>query len=189
MEVIKQSHTSLQKSVKADLTANNEKIQSFQNSVMVDNEKLQRLQESVKTELSGVKADLSSVKADSSKFIQLQEANIKFQEKLRAETKAENEKLAKRIEQQSQQSNKEFAAKLDSEARRLTNLAGQVEKETESELVAMKKQLQVVNMGFESRLEQSSACTQSTVDELANQIVDHRSEVEATISKLEQCRP
>jgi hypothetical protein len=85
MEVIKQSHTSLQESVKPDLSDNNEKIQSFQesfkadfNGVRADNANIQRLQESVKTDVSGVKEDLSSVKVDiSSKFSQLHEANEK----------------------------------------------------------------------------------------------------------------
>jgi hypothetical protein len=198
MEVIKLIHTILQENVKADLSANGEKIQSLQEIVKTDlsgvkkdlsgvkadltanNEKIQSFQDTVKADLSSVKDDISS------KFSQLQEANVKFQEKLRSETKAENEKLAKRFELQSQQSNKEFSAKLDSEARRLTNLVGQVQKETESEIVAMKKQLQEVNTGFETRLDQSSTRTQDIIDELANQMVDHRSEVQATISKLDQ---
>jgi hypothetical protein len=96
MKVIKQSHISLQESVRADLSVNNEKIQLFQekvkadlSGVRADNEKIQLLQERVKTDLSGDNADLSNVKADiSSKFSLLQEANAKFQENLRAETKA-----------------------------------------------------------------------------------------------------
>jgi uncharacterized coiled-coil protein SlyX len=52
--------------------------------------------------------------------------------------------------------------------------------------VAVKRQLQVVNIGFETRLEQRSTCTQGIIDKLASQMVDHRSDVDATISKLDQ---
>jgi predicted nucleic acid-binding Zn-ribbon protein len=52
--------------------------------------------------------------------------------------------------------------------------------------VAVKKQLQIVNTGFETKLKQSSTRIEGIIDELANQMVDHRSEVETTISKLDQ---
>jgi hypothetical protein len=188
---LKQILTGIMEVIRADLGAKNEKIQRLQESNRADlssvktdlsanNEKIQHLQESVKTYLSSVKANISS------KFSQLHEANTKYQENLRAKTKAGNEKLIKSFELQSQQSNKEFLAWLDSESRRLTNLVGQVQKETESELVAVKRQLQVVSTGFETRLEQSSTHTQGIINELASQMVDHRSGVEATISKLDQ---
>jgi hypothetical protein len=46
--------------------------------------------------------------------------------------------------------------------------------------VAVKKQPQLVNTGFETKLEQSSTRTQGTIDELASQMVDHRSEMKDT---------
>jgi hypothetical protein len=52
--------------------------------------------------------------------------------------------------------------------------------------MAVKRQLQLVNTGFETKLEQSITRTQGIVDELASQMVDRRSELEATISKLDQ---
>jgi hypothetical protein len=57
---------------------------------------------------------------------------------------AENEKLIRKFELKNQET-KEFEAKLDSEARRLTNLVGQVQKDAESELLAVKRQIQAVN--------------------------------------------
>jgi UDP-galactopyranose mutase len=75
----------------------------------------------------------------------------------------------------------ECSAKLDSEARRLTNLVGQVQKETEAEFVAVKEQLQIVSTGFETRLEQSVTRTRGMIDELANQ----QAEVEVTLNKLD----
>jgi hypothetical protein len=63
----------------------------------------------------------------------IQQSNAKLQESVKADIdsvrkdiKAENEKLIKRFELQSQDAKKEFSAKLDSGARRLTNLVGQV---------------------------------------------------------------
>jgi hypothetical protein len=90
-----------------------------------------KLHESVRANQESVKADIGSVKADISR--------------VRNDIKAENEKLIKRFELQSQEAKKEFSAKLDSEAWRLINLVGQVQKGTESELLAVKRQIQVVS--------------------------------------------
>jgi hypothetical protein len=195
---------SFQESVRADFSANNKKLESFQESVRTDinsvktdistnNDKLESFQESVRADIGSVKADISnvsaeisSVKADlTTKLNQLQEANLKFQVDLRAETKAESEKLIKRIDQQNMQAKKELSAKLDTEARRLTNLVGQVQKETELELVAVRNQLQSVSSVFETKLEQNGTRTQDSVNELADQLVDHRAEVESNINKLD----
>jgi hypothetical protein len=200
---LKQMLAGFMVTIRADLSTNNEKFQNFQESVRSDicnasaeigkvkadlstnNEKLQSFQENVRADIGGVKTDignvsaeLSSVKADlSARISQLQEANSKFQESLRAEAKAESEKLAKRIEQQGQQIRQETSANLDTEARRLTNLVSQVRKETEAELVAVKEQIQIITTGFESTVEQNTNHTKTIVEELANQIVDHRVEV------------
>jgi chromosome segregation ATPase len=172
-------------------------LQSFQENVSADlgrvrsdltanNKKFQQLQESVKSDISGVKSDISSVKADlSARISQLQDANVKFQETFRAESKAESEKLAKRIEQQGPQIRQETSANLDAEARRLINLVGRVQKETEAELVAVKEQIQVVTTGFEFTVEQNTTHTKAVV-ELANQLVDHRAEVDHNLDKLDQ---
>jgi hypothetical protein len=112
---VQESHTRSQESVKADissanadLSANNESIQQFQESVRAD---LITNQDSVRADLSAnqerVIADINSISND---------------------IKAENEKLIKKFELQNQEAKKEFAAKLDSEARRLTSFVGQVQK-------------------------------------------------------------
>jgi hypothetical protein len=137
-------------------------------------------------ELRSVKADITSVKADIiARFTQLQDANIKFQESLRAEAKAESEKLIQRIDQQGQQLRKEISAKLDAEARRLNNLVGGVQQETEAELVAVKEQLKTVTTGFESRVEQSKTRTKEVFEDLDNQLVDHRAEVDNSLEKID----
>jgi hypothetical protein len=94
-------------------------------------------------------------------------------DRVRKDIKGENEKLIKRFELQSQE------AKLDSEARRLTSLVGQVQRKTESELLVVKVQIQVVSTELETRIGQSNANTQGIIDEPASQIVDHRSEMDA----------
>jgi hypothetical protein len=110
----------------------------------------------------------------------VQQSNAKLQESVKADIdrvrkdiKAQNEKLNKRFELQSQE------AKLDFEARRLTNLVGQVQRKTESELLVVKGQIQVVSTELETRIGQSNANTQGIIAELASQIVGHRSEMDA----------
>jgi RNase H-fold protein (predicted Holliday junction resolvase) len=62
---------------------------------------------------------------------------------------------------------------------------GRVQKETEAELVAVNEQLKVVTTGFETLVEQSSTRTKEVIDELANQLVDHRAEVDVNLDKLD----
>jgi hypothetical protein len=106
MEAIKQNHSNLQESVsgvKTDLGNVSADLSGVKSDLTENNERSLQFQESVKTDIGNVSADLSSVKADttsvkadiSAKFSQLQDANAKFQENLRAKTKAENEKLIK----------------------------------------------------------------------------------------------
>jgi glycerate-2-kinase len=85
-----------------------------------------KLQESVRADLA---ANQESIKAEINS--------------IRNDIKAENGKLIKRFELQSQEAKKEFTTKLDSEARRVTNLVGQVRKEIEAELLAVKEQIKV----------------------------------------------
>jgi DNA anti-recombination protein RmuC len=133
----------------------------------------------IKAEISSVKQDLCSVKADIGKV----QADINS---VRSDLKAEQEKLVERFEKQRQEDRKEFAAHLDSESRRLTNLVGKLQKETESELVIARKQIQATGTEFESQLRQSQTNTQILINELTDRISDYRSEVDANISRLGQ---
>jgi hypothetical protein len=126
----------------------------------------EKLQESVRADLA---ANQESVKAEVGRMIQ-----------------AENEKLIRKFELKNQETKKEFEVKLDSEARRLTNLVGQVQKDAESELLAVKRQIQAVNMEVETRIVQANSTMQGVIEELANQMEEHRSEVDSTINKLGQ---
>jgi hypothetical protein len=85
-----------------------------------------------------------------------------------------------------QETKKEFSAKLDAEASRMTKLVGQVQRETEAGLLAVKRLMQTNNNELETRIVQASSTTQGVVEELANQIEVHRSEVDSTINKLGQ---
>jgi hypothetical protein len=181
MAAIQQSNNKLQESVRADLAANQESVKADlavnQERVRAD---LAANQESVRADLA---ANHGSVKADlaaTQESVKLEISNI------RKDIQAENEILMRKFEVQIQQTKKEFSAKLDVETRRLTNLVGQVQKETESELVAVRKQLQAVSAECETRIVQANSTTQGLVEELANQFEEHRSEMNGDINKLEQ---
>jgi hypothetical protein len=174
MTVMQQSNEKLQDSIKTDF-----------NSVKADIN-------NVRTDFNSVKADITNVRTDISARImqleesnaQLRESNTKFQEGLRAELKADYEKLIGKLEQQSNKSNKELSAKLESESRRLTKLVGQVRQETEVELIAVRSQIDVVSSSFETKLAQAHSQAQDKVDRLSSQIITNKAEVEASITQL-----
>jgi hypothetical protein len=148
-----------QESLKADLAASNE-----------------ILKESVKAEISSVRADLAanqeSVKGE---FI-----------KIRKDIQSEHEILISRFECQNQQTKKELSGKLETESKRLTNLVTQMQRENESELLGVKRQLQTINSDIEAKLQQTNNTTQALVEELANQVDEQQSEVSNKIQKLDQ---
>jgi hypothetical protein len=194
MTVIQQSNAQLQENVRADLNAHQESVRTDISKVQAEfkvvRADLNAHQESVRTDIGSVKADISKVqaeftivRADLNTHQESVRADINS---VRADLKAENEKLIQRFEKQNQEVNKEFEAKLDSEARRLANLVGKVQKETEYELVAVKKQMQVIGTNFEIRLDQSQANTQIVINELTDQIADYRPEVDANVARLGQ---
>jgi predicted nucleic acid-binding Zn-ribbon protein len=123
----------------------------------------------------------------------IQQSNVTLQESfradlnsVRADLRSENEKLIKRFEAQTQETKKEFAAKLDLEARRLTNLVGKVQQETGSGIATVKKQMQTLSTDFDARLEEPQTNTQVVINELAEQIADQRSGFEAHLAQLGQ---
>jgi hypothetical protein len=134
-------------------------LAGFMTTIQQSNAQLQaKISTDIKTEINSIKSDL----------------------------KAENEKLILRFEKQSQNDRKEFAAKLESESRRLASLVEKVQRETESELVAVKKQIQVIGTEFESKIGQSETNTQILINELTDKMSDYRSEIDANFSKLGQ---
>jgi hypothetical protein len=73
----------------------------------------------------------------------------KLQESVIADIRSENEKLIKRFKMQKQKLSKEFSEKLNAESRKLVHLVGQVQKNTEAELVVVKKHIQAINNRLE----------------------------------------
>ena len=124
----------------------------------------EEIQESVRSELSSHREEIqASVRADMSQ--------------VRSDIRAENEKLLQSFEAQTREIRKEVDNKLESEARRVSQLVSQVQTETASELVAVKQQLQSISSEFDSRLDQANASTQLVINELADQMQEHRSEM------------
>jgi hypothetical protein len=66
-------------------------------------------------------------------------SNSQLQESVRADIKFETDKLIKSLELENQKLNKEFSERLHSEVKMCTHLISQVQKDTEAELVAVKK--------------------------------------------------
>jgi hypothetical protein len=92
-------------------------------------------------------------------------SNSQLQESVRADIKSETEKLIKRFELENQRLSKEFSERLHSKVKKCTHLISQVQKDTEAELVAVKKNIQVVSAGLEDRLDQHNSQTNSILDD------------------------
>jgi hypothetical protein len=130
-----------------------------------------------------IQAQFTSVKADLS-------AN---QESVRAElhsnqTKLEQlqERLLQSFEARTQELRTVLNSRLESVAGRVSHLVTQVQTEKASELVAFKRQLQSLGNEFDSRLDQSNTSNQLVVNELADQMQEHRSEVSSQMARQKE---
>jgi hypothetical protein len=180
MEIIKQNNDKLQESVRSELVASQEKLAGSQETIRAElvasQEKLAASQETIRAELV----------ASQEKLVASQES-VKIElSKIRKDIQTENESLVKKFDAQNKQTKRELSEKLEAESRRFHGLVSQVQKETESELVGVKKQLQAVNSDFEAKILEASNATQNSVDRLANQVNEHRSEVNNKIQELSQ---
>jgi hypothetical protein len=117
------------------------------------------LQDSIRADLSATNAKLEQ-----------------FQNSIRKDIKTEIEKLSKKFELKNQEIKKEFTAKLDSEARRLTNLVGQVQREVESELLAAKGGIE----GQKSEMNTAMNKLEQVVD---NKIMRQKETIDQIISR------
>lgn len=70
------------------------------------------------------------------------EAKLNNLQKVKADIRSENEQLIKKFERENERLSQQFSEKLDSESRKLVHLVGKVQKDTEAELVAVKKHIQ-----------------------------------------------
>jgi hypothetical protein len=128
--------------------------------------------------LDSVRADLGSVKSEIQNSVKAELAAN--QESLKVEIC----KMKKGIQKKNQQLRIQFTGKLDSEAKRVSNLDNKVQKDTESELVAVRRQLQAINSQCEAKVIEASNVIQNLVQELANHFEEHRTEVDNSIQKL-----
>jgi hypothetical protein len=101
----------------------------------------------------------------------------KMQVSVKADIRSENEKLVKKFERENQKLNQQFSDRLHSEFRKLAHLVGQVQKDTETELLAVKKQIQALNSGIEDKLEQANAQENARVDQLTSKVIENKSGV------------
>ena len=134
MSTVEQMLVGFMATIQASLKANNENINSVRSDL---NENIN----SVRAELSTNNENINSMRADMNTNQEHVKAEIT---KIRKDIQAENEKVIKNFEARNQQTKQEFSAKLDAEARRMTNLVGQVQRETEAELVGVKGQMQAI---------------------------------------------
>jgi hypothetical protein len=62
----------------------------------------------------------------------------------------------------------------------------QVQSETATEFVAVKRQLQGLSTEFDPRLDNSNASIQGLINELADQMLEHRSEVSIQMERQKE---
>jgi hypothetical protein len=129
----------------------------------------------------------------------LQEGNKQLQEKVssqinslqegmktvRADIQAENNKLIKRFEAENQKLNKEFSEKLYSETKKLTLLVGKAQKETESELTAVKKHLVNINEEFEKKLGKTDAKNAEVIGQLAGTVSELQAQTGSIVTRVD----
>jgi uncharacterized membrane protein YheB (UPF0754 family) len=81
---------------------------------------------------------------------------------------------------------KEFSDKLDAESRRLVNAVGQVQKDTETELVADKKQVPAASDGLENKLDQTAIQNNALIDQLTSKVIENKLDADKNVRKLDQ---
>jgi chromosome segregation ATPase len=132
-ESIKSDLNSNQTNLKLDLQSIQAKSDQFQNSVKSDLNSLRSDLSEVRSGLSEVRSGLSDVRSDLNEV----KSNLQaHQEQVRADVEAENRKLFRNFEAQTQGLRKEFNHKLEPETRRVSQLVSQVQSETTAELIA-----------------------------------------------------
>jgi chromosome segregation ATPase len=77
-----------------------------------------------------------------------------------------------------------ISERLHTEVKKCTHLIGQVQEDTEAELVAVKRNIQVVSAGLEDRLDQHSSQTNSILDELTSTVIANKSEVDTNVERV-----
>jgi hypothetical protein len=109
-----------------------------------------------------------------------------LQNKVKADVSLENQKLIKRFGIQNQKLKQELTEKLSSETDKFSRVLRQVQDDTESELVAVKRNLQVMSTEFDAKLGQQAKDTSRIAGELTGKFVQNRGQVTEQIAKLSE---
>jgi hypothetical protein len=148
------------------LAAINESNKAFQSSVVA---KINELQESNTKLQTSVESKLS-----------------KLQESVRADISSKIEKSIKRFEVENQKLGKEFSEKVDAESRRLVNIVGQVQTDTEIELMAVKKHVQAVSNGLQIKLDQTAIQNNALINQLTSKVIEKKTDADNDVLRLDQ---
>jgi uncharacterized protein YukE len=97
-----------------------------------------------------------------------------LQNKAKEDVRLENEKLIKRFERGNQEISQELTEKLHSDIVTFSHLLRQVQDDTESEHVAVQRNLQVMSSEFDAKLGQQAKDTSRIVEELASTVIHNR---------------
>jgi DNA anti-recombination protein RmuC len=140
--------------VREDLNTNNEKLEQFRSNI---NSNINSVRADVREEINSIRTELNTNNENLDQFRSEVRSDINS---IRADIKAEHEKLLKNCELKNQELQKEIKAKLDSEARRLTNLVGKAKSEFHSELVATKGQMEEESAKLSNAISTVTRCEQ-----------------------------
>jgi hypothetical protein len=148
---------------------------------------LAAINESNKALQSSVEAKINRLQENSNRLQASVESKLSnLQETVRADIRSESEKLIKKFEKENQKLSKQFSDKLDSESKKLLQLVGQVQKDTETELVAVKKQIQALSNDLEDKLEQTNIQANARVDQLTSKVIENKSDADNNLLRLDQ---
>jgi hypothetical protein len=105
---------------------------------------------------------------------------------VKEDVRSENQKLIKKFEKDHHNLRQELTEKLSSETDKFSYLLRQVQDDTESELLAVKKNFQVMSTEFDAELGQQAKDTSRIANELTGKIVQNRQQVTEQIAKLSE---
>jgi hypothetical protein len=134
---------------------------------------------------------LASLKSNQEEMIATLQDSFKseisaLQIKVKEDIRLENQKLIKKFEKDHQSLRHELTEKLSSETDKFSHMLRQAQDDTESELVAVKKNFQVMSTEFDVKLGQQTKDTSRIVDELTDKIVQNKEQVTDQIAKLSE---
>jgi uncharacterized protein YukE len=109
-----------------------------------------------------------------------------LQSKVKGDVRLENQKLIKKFERENKKLRQESTEKLSSETDKFSHLLKEVQNNTESELVAVNRNLRVMSTEFDDKLGLQAKDTSRIADELTGKFVQNREQVTEQISRLSE---